>query len=80
MELVEAKEPLLIAFNVFFNEDETAMTRIHVHPDAASIDFHMQVMTQGVGEDMVGWIDRADFLEPKHIEIYGTPQRKVIGS
>ena len=78
MELVEAKEPLLIAFNVFFNEDETAMISIHVHPHAASMDFHMQVLAQVVGEEMVGWIDRADFLEPKHIEIYGTPSAKLL--
>ena len=78
MELVETKEPQLIAFNVFFNEDETEMTSIHVHPDAASMDFHMQVMAQVVGEDMVEWIERADFLGPKHIEIYGTPSAALL--
>ena len=80
-ELIEhfkAKEPQLIAFNTYFNEDETEMTSIQVHPDAASMDFHMQVLAKVIGEDMVEWIDRADFLEPKHIEIYGTPSAKLL--
>ena len=80
-ELIEhfkAKEPQLIAFNMYFNEDETEMTSIQVHSDAASMDFHMQVLAKVIGEDMIEWIDRADFLEPKHIEIYGTPSAKLL--
>ena len=80
-ELIEhfkAKEPQLIAFNMYFNEDETNKTSIQVHPDAASMDFLMQVMAKVIGEDMIEWIDRADFLEPKHIEIYGTSSAKLL--
>jgi hypothetical protein len=75
---VKAKEPQLIAFNMYFNEDETEMTSIQVHPDAASMDFHIQVLAKVIGENMVEWIDRADFLEPKHIEIYGSPSAKLL--
>jgi hypothetical protein len=75
---IKAKEPQLIAFNMYFNEDETEMTSIQVHSDAASMDFHMQVLAKVIGEDMIEWIDRADFLEPKHIEIYGTPSAKLL--
>ena len=78
MEHVKTREPQLIAFNVYFNEDETEMTNIQVHPDAASMDYHMQVMAQVIGEDMIEWIERTDFLEPKHIEIYGTPSAKLL--
>ena len=78
MEHVKAKEPQLIAFNMYFNEDETEMTSIQVHSDAASMDFHLQVLAKVIGEDMIEWIDRADFLEPKHIEIYGTPSTKLL--
>ena len=78
MEHVKTREPQLIAFNMYFNEDETEMTSIQVHPDAASMDFHMQVMAQVIGEDMIEWLERADFLEPKHIEIYGTPSAKLL--
>ena len=78
IEHVKAKEPQFIAFNMYFNEDETDMTSIQIHPDAASMDFHMQVLAKVIGEDMVEWIDRADFLEPKHIEIYGPPSAKLL--
>jgi hypothetical protein len=78
MEHIKAKEPPLIAFNVYFNEDETEMTNIQVHPDVASMDFHMQVKAQVIGEDMIEWLERSDFLEPKHIEIYGTPSAKLL--
>jgi hypothetical protein len=78
MEHVKAKEPQLIAFNMYFSEDETEMTSIQVHPDSASMDFHLQVLAKVIGEDMIEWIDRADFLEPQHIEIYGTPSAKLL--
>jgi hypothetical protein len=78
IEHIKAKEPQLIAFNMYFNEDETEMTSIQVHPDAASMDFHLQVLANVIGEDMIAWIDRADFLEPKHIEIYGTPSTTLL--
>ena len=78
IEHIQMKEPQLIAFNMYFNEDETEMTSIQVHPDAVSMDFHMQVLAKVIGEDMIEWIDRADFLEPHHIEIYGTPSAKLL--
>ena len=78
IEHVKAREPQLIAFNMYFNDAETEMTSIQVHPDAASMDFHMQVLAKVIGEDTIEWIDRADFLEPKHIEIYGTPSAALL--
>jgi len=78
IEIVEAKEPQLIAFNAFVNEDRIEMTSIQVHPDAASMDFHMQVVNQALGEEMNDWVGRADFLEPKRVEIYGTPSTKLL--
>jgi hypothetical protein len=63
---------------MYFNEDGTEMASIQLHPDAASMDFHMQVLAKVIGEDMVEWIERADFLEPKQIEIYGTPSAKLL--
>jgi len=78
IEHIDAKEPQLIAFNMYFNEDETEMTSIQVHPDADSMDFHLQVLAKVVGEDMIEWVDRAGFLESKHIKIYGTPSAKLL--
>jgi hypothetical protein len=74
----EAREPQLIAMNVYLNEDGSEMTSVQVHPDAASMDLHMQILDQVLGEDMAEWVDRADFLEIKHIEIYGQPSGALL--
>ena len=78
LENFEAREPQIIAFNVFLNEEGTEMTSIQIHPNAASIESHMQVLDQVLGEDMAQWVERADFLEIKHIEIYGTPSEALL--
>lgn len=78
LEQFMAKEPQLIAMNVFLNEDETEMTSVQLHPNAASMDSHMQVLNQVLGEEMRQWVERADFLEIKHIEIYGTPSAALL--
>lgn len=78
LEHFKAKEPQLIAFNMFLNEDGTEMTSIQVHPNAASMDTHLQVLNKVLGEEMSEWVKRADFLEIRHIEIYGTPSAALL--
>jgi quinol monooxygenase YgiN len=43
VEFVEANEPRIISYNVYFNEEGTRMTVMHVHPDAASVEYHLEV-------------------------------------
>lgn len=74
----EAREPQIVAFNVFLNEDETEMTSIQVHPTPASMDSHMEVLDHVLGEDMADWVERAAFLEIQHIEIYGSPSEALL--
>lgn len=80
LEHFEAKEPQLIAFNLFLSEDGTEMTSIQVHPNAASVDSHLQVLRQVLGEEMSEWLKRADFLEVKRVEVYGTPSASFLES
>jgi hypothetical protein len=74
----EAREPQIVAFNVFLDEAETEMTSIQVHPTPASMDSHRELVNQVLGEDMAQWVERADFLEIKHIEIYGSPSEALL--
>ena len=71
--LVEEREPQLLGFNFYFNEDETEATIVQVHPDADSMLVHMQVaaahITKGTDE----------LLETKEIQIYGAPNDAVLG-
>ncbi|HEX2432844.1 MAG TPA: hypothetical protein VHI55_02735 [Gaiellaceae bacterium] len=37
-EFIEANEPRLIAYNIYFSDDGTKMTVVNVHPDSASLE------------------------------------------
>ena len=43
VEFVEANEPRLIAYNVYFSTDGSRMTVASVHPDSASVEYHLTV-------------------------------------
>jgi hypothetical protein len=40
---VEANEPQLLSYSVSFSEDQREMTVVHVHADARSLDYHLEV-------------------------------------
>jgi hypothetical protein len=42
-EFVEANEPRLIAYNVYFTADGRRMTVMHIHSDSASLESHLKV-------------------------------------
>ena len=46
VQLVEANEPRVIAFNFYFDEPNHRVVCVQVHPDAASMDTHMQVISE----------------------------------
>jgi quinol monooxygenase YgiN len=45
-QLVEAKEPRVIAFNFYLDEANRTVVSVQVHPDASSMDNHMQVISE----------------------------------
>jgi hypothetical protein len=62
--MAEEREPRLHAFHIFVTDDETSEVVLHIHPDAASMQHHLQVlgeMVQATG----------DFTEFESLEIYG---------
>ena len=40
-------EPQLISYGVFINEEAARMTVVAVHPDSASLEFHMEIGGSG---------------------------------
>jgi hypothetical protein len=70
-QFVEANEPQLISYNVYFSDDGTRMTVMHVHPDSASLEYHMDV----AGPRFEGF---ADLLALSSIHIYGEPSRTAV--
>jgi hypothetical protein len=71
--VVEANEPRMIAFNGYFNEDETEMSIVQVHPDADSMLLHMRVAREHITRGS------EELLDTKDIQIYGPPNDTVIG-
>jgi len=63
-EFVKAKEPRIIAYNVYFTEDGKRMTVIHVHPDSDSLKFHMNVAGPAFAKF-------ADYVRMLTINVYG---------
>ena len=68
LEVVEANEPRLIAFNLYANEDETEVSVVQVHPDADSMLFHMQVARDHISEAYQSVLEKT-----KRIDVYGKP-------
>ena len=48
-DLVETNEPRLIAFHVYFDDEGRTCSVVQVHPDAASMAFHMQFIAEHLG-------------------------------
>ncbi len=59
-ELVEAKEPRVIAFHAFLSEDGERFTGLQFHPDAASMVFHMQLVREAI-QDISGSLEIEEF-------------------
>jgi hypothetical protein len=72
LKVVDAKEPRLIAFNAYVNEDGTELTIVQVHPDADSMLFHMQVARDHISEAYQSVLEKT-----KRIDVYGKPSDAV---
>jgi len=73
VEVVEANEPRLIAFNIYVSEDGTEATIVQVHPDPDSMLFHMQVARQHISEAY-----QSDLEKTRRIDVYGKPSDTVL--
>jgi hypothetical protein len=61
---VERNVPQLISYGFFLDEDRTQMTVVAVHPDSASLEFHMDVSSAEFRKF-------ADLIDLSRIEVYG---------
>jgi hypothetical protein len=70
-DFIEAKEPQLIAYNVYFSGDGTRMTVVNVHPDSASLEYRMEV---------AGPLFRrfVELVTLSSIQIYGEPSELAL--
>ena len=71
VDFVEANEPRIISYNVYFSEDGTRMTVVSLHPDTASLEYHL---------DVAGPMFRqfVALVTLSSIHIYGEPSEAVL--
>jgi hypothetical protein len=71
---IEANEPQLLAFNEYANEEGTEVSVVQVHPDAASMELHMEVVAERAARAY------AETLEATtSIQVYGAAERRRAG-
>jgi hypothetical protein len=56
----------LVAHSAFLNEDETELSLVQVHPDAASAEHHMRIVEPSIAA-------AAELTEPEAVTVYGRP-------
>ncbi|MFW5940440.1 MAG: hypothetical protein ACOC9C_00700 [Chloroflexota bacterium] len=71
IEFIDANEPRLIAYDVYFSEDQTRMTVVHIHFDSESLAFHMEV----AGHLFPKF---AEFVQIQTVDIYGEPDEALV--
>lgn len=71
VEFIESKEPRLIAFESFANDEGREVSHVFIHPDAESEDFHSQIAAEKVQEGRQYYAGLA-------IDVYGRPSDAVL--
>lgn len=71
VDFVEANEPEILAYDVYFNTDEDRMTVVHMHADQATLEYHMEVA--GPKFPPIG-----ELIELESIDVYGHPGEDLI--
>jgi quinol monooxygenase YgiN len=70
-DIVETNEPRLIGFDFYLDEEGNKVTCVQVHPDAASMEFHMNLVAEHIR-------DAFDYLEKtESLEVYGAPSEAL---
>ncbi len=65
VEFVERREPRLISYGFFLDEERMRMTVIAIHPDSASLEFHLEI----AGPE---FRKLKELVELTEIEVYGS--------
>jgi hypothetical protein len=72
-DFIAANEPRLVAFHEYASEDGTEVGVVQVHPDAESMEFHMDVVAERAARAY------AETLEATtSIQVYGAPSDAVL--
>jgi hypothetical protein len=70
---IEANEPRLVAFNEYVNDDRSEVTVVQIHPDAASLEFHMGIVSDRAREAYAQTLEATT-----GIQVFGTPTENIL--
>lgn len=71
VEFVRSNEPRPIAYEVYLDEAGSRMTVVQVHPDSASMEYHMTV----AGPAFAGF---AELITLSTLDVYGKPSDELL--
>ncbi len=71
-EAVEAEEPRIIAFHVMINDDRDRFVGLQFHPDAESMEFHLETVRELISE-------AGDLLDIDEYKVLGASSEIVDG-
>jgi quinol monooxygenase YgiN len=71
VEFVRSNEPRPIAYEVYVDQTESRMTVVQVHPDSASMEYHMTV----AGPAFAGF---AELITLSTLDVYGKPSEELL--
>jgi hypothetical protein len=70
---IEASEPRLIAFNEYVDDDHSEVTVVQVHPDAASLEYHMGIIGDRAREAYAQTLQATT-----RIQVFGRPTGNIL--
>ncbi len=74
-DFVAANEPRLLGFNEYVDEDRSEVTIVQVHPDAASMELHLDLVRERAARAF------AETLEATtRVQVLGTPSEEMLRS
>ena len=71
VEFVRSNEPRPIVYEVYVDNTESRMTVVQVHPDSASMEYHMTV----AGPAFAGF---AELVTLSTMDVYGKPSEELL--
>ena len=71
VDFVDANEPEPIAYHVYLDESGARMTVFQIHPDSASMEFHMKAAGSAFPK-------LSEFLTLSRIDVYGEPSEGLM--
>jgi hypothetical protein len=73
VKFIEANEPRLIAFNEYVNAAGDEVTVVQVHPDAASMEAHMEIVRERAQAAYAETLDAT-----VRIQVFGEPTQAIL--